>query len=165
MLAVVCRVPMALLASVPHSQALCDMQHHLLGSAPAQYWRLAACKQQYTAPRSCARSLYSGQPLYLRFPGKQFHFITEKSPALRGEGGAWPQLHTKGPILVLIFLISVELTQPLVTLNHRKVFLFGFFSRLFLLGGAKAGSWGTFVCWFCPPGFLFLWCCCFLGFF
>lgn len=82
------------------------------GSTPSWCRRLAACKQRLTAPRSCPRSLHSGQPLYLRFPGKQFLFITEKRPALRGEGGAWPPLHAKGPLLVLIFLIRVELIHP-----------------------------------------------------
>lgn len=43
--------------------------------------------------RSRTKSLCSGQPLYLRFPGKQFLLDTEKSPALGGEGGAWPPLH------------------------------------------------------------------------
>lgn len=144
MLAVVCRVPMALLALVPHSQALCDMQHHLLGSAPAQYWRLAACKQQYTAPRSCARSLYSGQPLYLRFPGKQFHFITEKSPALRGEGGAWPQLHTKGPILVLIFLIKRGTNSAFGHSKPQKGVLVWLFFPSFSSGGSKGRELGDF---------------------
>lgn len=127
-------------------------------SVPDVCQRLAACKQQCTAPRSCARSLRSGQPLYLCFPGKQFHFVTEKSSALGGEGGAWPPLHAKGPILVLIFLIRVAVMQPVLAPNHREVFWFVCW-RFFFFGGAEEGGWGISVLWFCPPDFLFL-CCC-----
>lgn len=41
---------------------------------------------------------------------------------------------------MLIFLIRVELTQSLLTLNHRKVFLFGFF--FFSCGEQRQGAGG-----------------------
>lgn len=84
--------------------------------------------------------------VYLRFPGKQLLVDTEKSLVLGGGGGARPLLHAKGPLLVLIFLIRAELTQPALTLNHRKVFLFVFFfffsSFFFFSGGKRKGSKG-----------------------
>lgn len=75
--------------------------------------------------------------VYLRFPGKQLLVDTEKSLVLGGGGGARPLLHAKGPLLVLIFLIRAELTQPALTLNHRKVFLFVFFFFFFLFWGEE----------------------------
>lgn len=80
--------------------------------------------------------------VYLRFPGKQLLVDTENSLVLGGGGGARPLLHAKGPLLVLIFLIRAELTQPALTLNHRKVFLFVFFFFFFFFGGKRKGSKG-----------------------
>lgn len=63
--------------------------HSIAGHGSTAAWcrGLAACKQRHTAPRSCARSPSSEQPLYLRFPGKQFLFITEKALLLEGKEG------------------------------------------------------------------------------
>lgn len=99
---------------------------------------------------------------YLRFPGKQLLVNTEKSLALGGGGGAWPRLHAKGPLLVLIFLIRVELMQPPLTRNHRKVFLFGVDFFLFR-GEGKQGTGGFLHVGFVLPAFSF--CVFFFRFF
>lgn len=105
----------------------------------------AARKPRHPAPRSRAGSPRSGQPLYLRFPGKQFLFVTENSPALVEEGGALPPLHAKGPLLALILPLRVELKQPLLALNYwRCLFLFGWFWGFFLPEGSRGTGLGDF---------------------
>lgn len=112
-------VPPARLARAPLAPSIVrDTQHRWARQRSSSVPGLAARKPRHPAPRSRAGSPRSGQPLYLRFPGKQFLFVTEKSPALVEEGGALPPLHANGPLLVLIFLIRGELKQPLLAPNH-----------------------------------------------
>lgn len=143
--------------------------HHMPGRA-APPLRAGAGSPQAAAPgsRSRAVSPRSGQPLYLRFPGKQFLFVTEKSPALVEEGGALPPLHAKGPLLVLIFSLKSGTKPASAHSKPLKVFVFvwmSFFGLFvfcfFFPGRAEEQGWGIFVCWFSPLGSLFLWYCVF----